>query len=330
MDWRSLKFDWNRARAFLVTAEEGSLSAAARSLGMTQPTLGRQVTALEQELGVSLFERVGRGLTLTAAGAGLLEHVRAMGQAASHVSLTASGQSQSIEGTITITASELIAAFLLPAPLARLRALHPGITVKLVASNQVHDLRRREADIAIRSGRPTDPALIATRLRDTPGNLYATPAYLKSIGRPTTIADLRRAHFIGFGDDDRFLSGLNALGFQLTEKNFPLHATAHMVLWELVKSGLGIGSVIEEVGDVEPLVERVLPKMAPIPVQAWLVAHREVHTSRRVRTVFDLLAAYFAPTARRKRDGSGVTPATVGTLPPKRAVERAAPKRRQR
>lgn len=299
-----MKFDWNRARAFLVTAEEGSLSAAARSLGMTQPTLGRQVTALEQELGVSLFERVGRGLTLTTAGAGLLEHVRAMGQAASHVSLTASGQSQSIEGTITITAGEIIAAFLLPPALMRLRELHPGITVNLVASNAIHDLRRREADIAIRSGRPTDPSLIATRLRDTPARLYATPGYLKSVGWPTTVADLRRAHFIGFGEGDRFLAGLNALGFQLTEKNFPLQATPHMVLWELVKNGLGIGSVIEEVGDREPSVERVLPAMAPIPVQAWLVTHREVHTSRRVRTVFDLLAAHFATRSPAFRAGS--------------------------
>jgi DNA-binding transcriptional LysR family regulator len=304
MDWRSLKFDWNRARAFLVTAEEGSLSAAARSLGMTQPTLGRQVSALEQELGVTLFERVGRGLLLTTTGAGLLDHVRAMGHAANHLSLTASGQSQSIEGTITLTASEVISAFLLPPVLARLRALHPGVTVKLVASNSIHDLRRREADIAIRSGRPSDPGLIATRLRDTPARLYATPAYLKSVGRPKTIADLRRAHFIGFADDDRFLSALNALGFGLSEKNFPLHATAHMVLWELVKSGLGIGSIIEEVGDVEPLVERVLPKMAPIPVPAWLVAHREVHTSRRVRVVFDLLAEHFAPRPAKRRSKS--------------------------
>jgi DNA-binding transcriptional LysR family regulator len=186
--------------------------------------------------------------------------------------------------------------------LAKLRLLHPSMTVKLVASNNVHDLRRREADIALRSGRPTDPGLVATRLRDTPARLYATPAYMKRMGRPTTIAGLRHAHFIGFGDDDRFMAGLNALGFDLGEENFPLHATAHMVLWELVKSGLGIGSVIEEVGDVEPLVERVLPRMAPIPVPLWLVAHREVHTSRRVRVVFDLLAEHFAP--RRPRSAS--------------------------
>jgi len=298
MDWRTVNFDWNRARAFLVTAEEGSLSAAARALGMTQPTLGRQVNALEAELGVTLFERVGRGLTLTAGGVDLLDHVRGMGAAASRVSLSASGQSQTIEGAICITASEVNAAFLLPPMLAELRRTHPGVEIKLVASNKVSDLRRREADIAFRSGRPTDPNLIATRLRDTPARLYATPDYLARIGHPQTMADLSGADFIGFTDDDRFLVHMNALGFALTRKNFPINTENHMVLWELVKSGLGIGAIIEEAGDAEPLVKRVLPSLAPFAVPAWLVAHREVHTSRRVRVVFDMLARAFAPSKR--------------------------------
>jgi DNA-binding transcriptional LysR family regulator len=300
MDWRSVAFDWNRARAFLVTAEEGSLSAAARALGMTQPTLGRQVTALEEELGVVLFEGVGRGLTLTAGGMDLLDHVRGMGEAANRVSLTASGQSQTIEGPITITASEVISAFLLPPVLAELRRSHPGVSIKVVASNAVRDLRRREADIAIRSGKPTDPMLVATRLRDTPARLYATSAYIEKLGHPSTAADLSRADFIGFSDDDRFMHGMNALGFDLTPKNFPIHTENHMVLWELTKRGLGIGVIIDEVGDAEPLVQRVLPALPPIPVPAWLVSHREVHTSRRVRMVFDLLLAHFGPAKRRR------------------------------
>jgi DNA-binding transcriptional LysR family regulator len=151
MDWRSVKFDWNRARAFLVTAEEGSLSAAARALGMAQPTLGRQVDALEQELGVVLFERVGRGFTLTPSGLELLDHVRAMGDAANRVSLTAAGQSQSIEGKICIAASETYAAILLPPIIAKLRQVEPGIHIEIVASTKASDLLRREADIAIRN-----------------------------------------------------------------------------------------------------------------------------------------------------------------------------------
>ena len=301
MDWSQVRFDWNRARAFLVTAEEGSLSAAARALGMTQPTLGRQVVALEEELGVALFERVGRGLVLTASGVGLLEHVRSMAEAASRVSLTASGQSQSVEGLVTITASEVVSAFLLPPILARLRRSHPGLELKVVASMAVRDLRRREADIAIRNGKPTDPMLNATRLRDTPARLYATPAYLRALGNPKTQAALSRADFIGFSDDgDRFLDGLNTMGFALTRKNIPVHTGNHLVLWELVKQGLGIGVIIEDVGDAEPSVERVLPSLPPIPVPMWLVAHRELHTSRRVRLVFDLAAEALGPSKRRR------------------------------
>jgi DNA-binding transcriptional LysR family regulator len=176
--------------------------------------------------------------------------------------------------------------------------MHPGVDIKLVATNAVRDLRRREADIAIRSGRPTDPNLVATRLRDTPARLYASPSYLKRIGNPQSVADLGRADFIGFRDDDSFMTGLNALGFDLTRKNFPIYTENHMVLWELVKNGLGIGAIIEEVGDAEPLVERVVPSMVPIPVPAWLVSHREVHTSRRVRMVFDLLVEHFGPSKR--------------------------------
>jgi DNA-binding transcriptional LysR family regulator len=298
MDWRSVNFDWNRARAFLVTAEEGSLSAAARALGLAQPTLGRQVGALEEELGVALFERVGRGLTLTAAGVDLLEHVRSMGEAANRVSLSASGQSQTIEGAITITASEVNSAFLLPPALHTIRRLHPGIEIKIVASNEVRDLRRREADIALRNGMPTDPNLVMTRLRDTPGRLYAAPGYLKRAGNPKTLAEVSRADFIGFSDDDRFMIGLNAMGFALTPKSFPLRTTSHLVLWELVKSGLGVGVIIEAVGDEEPLVQRVVPELV-IPVPMWLVSHRELHTSRRVRVVFDLLVEHFGRNASR-------------------------------
>jgi DNA-binding transcriptional LysR family regulator len=289
MDWRSVTFDWNRARAFLVTAEEGSLSAAARALGMAQPTLGRQVNALEQELGVALFERIGRGLTLTPNGLALVEHVRAMGDAASRVSLTASGQSQSIEGTIRITTTEVYAAYVLPPMIAKLRRLAPGITIEIVASNAVSDLRRREADIAVRNGRPTDLDLIAKKVKDDFAALYAAPAYLDRIGNPDTLAGFSQADFIGFDDNKALLEGLNSLGFSLTGRNFPVLTASHLVHWELVKQGLGVGVMPVRTGDAEPSVRRILPSMDPIEVPVWLVAHRELRTSRRVRLVFDFL-----------------------------------------
>ncbi len=290
MDWRSVKFDWNRARAFLVTAEEGSLSAAARALGLTQPTLGRQVDALESELGVILFERVSRGLTLTPSGLELLDHVRAMGEAAGRMSLTASGQSQSIEGSISITASEIQAAFLLPPIIEKLRREAPGIEVEIVASNTTIDLKRREADIAIRSFRPTQPDLIARKIRDDDAPFYATPAYLERIGNPQAPADLGRADFIGFDPVEMYLDGLNAIGLSLTRRNIPVITASHFVLWQLTLQGAGIGIVPDIVGDREPSVERVLPDMKPMNFPMWLVAHRELNTSRRVRFVFDFLA----------------------------------------
>lgn len=178
MDWRSVKFDWNRARAFLVTAEEGSLSAAARALGMTQPTLSRQVDALEEELSLVLFERAGRGLILTPSGLELLEHVRGMGEAASHVSRAASGQSQSIEGSICIAASEVYSALILPPIIQKLRREYPGISIEIVASNASSDLLRREADIAIRHVASSQPDVITKKIRDDEAFFYATHGYL--------------------------------------------------------------------------------------------------------------------------------------------------------
>ena len=162
-----MNFDWNRARAFLVTAEEGSFSAAARALSSTQPTVGRQVAALEQELGVTLFERIGTRLELTVSGLDLLEHVRAMGAAANQTSLAATGRSESVEGTVCITASEAITAFLLPPILQGLRLEHPGISLELIASNEVRDLQRREADIAVRNFAPKRPDLIARKVGES-------------------------------------------------------------------------------------------------------------------------------------------------------------------
>ncbi len=289
MDWRSVRFDWNKARAFLVTAEEGSLSAAARALGMAQPTLGRQVDGLEQELGIILFERAGRGLILTPSGLELLDHVREMGLAAGRVSLAALGQSQAIEGTICISASEIYAAVLLPPIIAKLRRLEPGIQVEIVVSNQPSDLRRREADIAIRSFRPTEPDLIAKKIGDADACLYASPDYIERLGNPTKPDDLRHADFINLDHSGMMLKGLNSLGLGLTEANFPIMTESYVVMWELVRQGAAIGILDAYIGDADPAVRRVLPDLKPITFTNWLVAHRELSTSRRIRMVYDFL-----------------------------------------
>ena len=291
MDWRSVNFDWNRARAFLVTAEEGSLSAAARALGMTQPTLGRQVTALEEELGVALFERGARGLELTPSGTDLVGHVRAMGEAATRLSMSASGQSQTIEGSICITATEVVAAYVLPSIVRELRRAHPGIEVEILASNETSDLKRREADIAVRAFRPTQPDLIAKHIPDIGAwSIYATPDYLDELGNPEKPADLADADFFTFDRTDRWPAALRDLGIPVTRENFPILVENHIVHWELTRQGAGIGVMPVVIGDADSKVTRALPDLPPLASDVWLVAHRELRTSRRVRTVFDFLA----------------------------------------
>ena len=295
MDFRAVSsFDWNRARAFLAAAEEGSFSAAARALSMAQPTVGRQVAALEAELGVALFQRIGNALALTAAGLDLLEHVRAMSEAALRVSLAATGQATSIDGSVCITASELIAAHILPRSVARLRREHPGIEIEIVASNSARDLRRREADIAIRNFTPEQPELVARKIGDRAARLYATRGYLRKLGSPKAPADLAKAEFFGFDRSDRMINGLRALGLPVGPENFPIVTENHLVQWELAKQGVGICIVMDEVGDSEPRVQRVLPELPPLPVPLWLVTHEELRTSRRIRVVFDLLAEELA------------------------------------
>ncbi|SDW19631.1 LysR family transcriptional regulator [Litoreibacter albidus] len=291
MNWSAISFDWNHVRAFLATVEEGSLSAAARATGLTQPTLGRQVAALEDAIGVTLFERVGRSLTLTTSGAQLVDHVRAMGDAATRISLAASGQSHSIEGLVRISVSDVLATYQLPKIIAQLRDTAPGIEVEVVASNAISDLLRRDADIALRHVRPEQPALIARKLADNRAYLYATPDYLTRIGSPTTLQGFKNAEFIGFGVPDEMLPHFVAMGLPLSRANIRYHSHSGVVGWQMVRQGLGVGVMSEEVARLSPEVVRALPDQSAIVFPTWLVSHRELITSSRIRLVFDVLAA---------------------------------------
>lgn len=294
MDWRAINFDWNHARSFLVTAREGSLSAGARALGLTQPTLGRQVSALEEKLGVALFERVGRGLSLTPTGLKLVEHVEAMSEAANLFSLAASGQSDSIEGNVVISASETTAAYALPAILLPLRHQHPGISLEIVASNAASDLKRREADIAIRGFRPHQPDLIAKRIVDIEVGFYAAPDYAGASDLSLKNLDFDCVSFLGFDQTDTMINELNKRDIPVSRKNFPVVCENHLVQWEMVKQGFGIGVMPVAVGDNEPKVVRVMKDIDRLTGEQWLVAHRELRSSRRIRAVFDFLAQALA------------------------------------
>lgn len=290
MNWQAISFDWNQVRAFLATAEEGSLSAAARALGQTQPTLSRQVAALEEDLGVTLFERAGRAMALTDAGRDLMEHVRVMADAATKVSLVASGQSQTVEGKVVITATGAAATYYLPPILRRIRDEAPGITLDIVTSNEVQDLTRREADISIRHARPTQPDLIAKLVGDSAAHLYASEDYIKSLGPIHTLKDVEHADFIGFDRNDELIAEMARHGLNLTPENFTINARAGTVMRELVVQGLGIGFLTRDVERLEPRIRPILPEALTLPVPVWLVTHRELHTSKRIRVVYDILS----------------------------------------
>ena len=290
MNSTSTTLDWNHVRAFLATAEHGSLSAAARKLGQTQPTLSRQVAALESRLGILLFERVGRRLQMTKGGRELLAQTRIMGDAADRLALAALGQSQSISGEISITASDVFSAFLLPPVLHRLRGLAPHLKINVVADNDIRDILKREADIAIRHSRPTQPDLIARLVRQATAHFYASSGYLKLHGRPKTLADMSEHDFVSIVSPQQILDFMLPLGLPLDEGNFPIGSQNGIVAWELAKQGFGIMIMADEVAALTTGIERVLPQMEPVEFPVWLVTHRELHTSRRIRLVFDLLA----------------------------------------
>ena len=293
MNAKNLNFDWNRAKAFLITAELGSYSAAAKVLNLTQSTLGRQVQALEEELGVVLFERVGKGIRITPIGLDLIEHVKLMAQGASKLSMAAQGQSEQLEGVVTISASEANSAFLLPPVIARIRELAPGIQIEIVAKNDSSDLRKREADIAIRNYQPKQPDLIMKKVADSLGNFYATKNFIKKYGPFKNKEDLSKASFISIGDVSIYIEGLKSFGINLTKDNFPVLTESHFVHWSLVKEGLAIGIMPHAIGDKEESVERVLKSLEGIPYSTWIVSHRELKTNRRIRFVFDQLVEYF-------------------------------------
>ncbi|RYG90625.1 LysR family transcriptional regulator [Loktanella sp. IMCC34160] len=289
----SPKIDWNHLRSFLATAEAGSFSAAAIALGTTQPTISRQVAALEATLGVTLFERVGQRIELTPAARDLVPMAADMNRAASAISRSAFGMSQTLAGEVRITATDLFASRILPPLIARMRAEAPEITIVLIPGNDHKNLQTREADIAVRNIRPTEPELIGTRLPDATGRFYAARSYLDRIGPINTLADLSRADFINIDDREGYLQFYQSMGFPVTAANFPYVTEDHNVMWEMVRAGLGIGPCDARVGDADPDVVPVLPDLPPIPFPVWLLVHRDVRSNRRVRHVFDFLAEAF-------------------------------------
>jgi DNA-binding transcriptional LysR family regulator len=283
--------DWTLLRSFLAVAEAGSLSAAARQLGTSQPTLGRHIRALEAALGISLFARAADGLRLTPDGTNLAPHARSMRDAAERLALAAAAQGAAASGTVRITASRVVAHYLLPPILARLRATHPAIEIELVASDATENLMFREADIALRMYRPTEPQVAARHIADLPMALYAARSYLDRAGRPDSLDALLRLQWVGFDRSDLILRTMRDLGISATRDFFATRCDDQLVYWNLVRAGCGVGGMQARIADADPMVERVAAFVELPPMPVWLTVAEPLRTSPRIRLVLEALAA---------------------------------------
>lgn len=289
-------FDWSLIRSFLAVLDQGSLLGAARRLKTSQPTLGRHIAELESQWGVVLFERTGRGLVPTTTALQLAESARAMEAGALQLSRTLTGTQSQTTGTVRITASVPVAVQLLPPILARMRLALPDIQVELVSSNQVSNLLRREADIAVRMVRPEQGTLVAKKIGSVGVGAYAHRSYLarqRPIRQPT---DLLQHELIGNDADPSILRGFQALGYPVTKEAFALRTDDFIAQWQAVRAGLGIGFVADYMAATDPDVLPVLAGLLPIPaLPMWLAVHREIRTNRRIRAVYDFLADALPP-----------------------------------
>lgn len=286
--------DWTLTRSFLAVAETGSLSAAARKLGLTQPTLGRHIAELEAALGLVLFTRQARGLALTESGAALMPDAQAMAAASARMALIAAGREGTVTGTVRLTASRVVSHHILPAILADLRQAAPGIEIELVPSDSTENLLFREADIALRMYRPTQLDVITRHVADLPTAIYAAKNYLDRHGRPETMEDLLKLDFVGFDRSDLILRMMRGLGLDRRREDFPVRCDDQVVYWNLVRAGCGVGGAQCNFADLDPLVERIAPFVTLPALPVWLTAAEALRQSPRIRRVFDHLARAFA------------------------------------
>lgn len=283
---------WELYRSFLAVLAEGSLSGAARALGLTQPTVGRHVAALEAAFGQTLFTRSQTGLLATEAALALGGHAEAMQRSAAALERAATGTGDGISGTVRISASEVIAVHVLPPALAQLRKAHPGLRLELVATNRVQDLLQREVDIAVRMTPPKQEALIARRVGDVALGLYARDDYLAERGTPQRLADLSRHALIGFDAETPFLRAARRKFPAWAREAFSLRSDSDLAQWALIQASCGIGFGQAALAARDSRLARVLASECSFTLETWVTMHEDLRSSPRCKAVFDALIGW--------------------------------------
>ncbi len=289
------QFNWALVKSFLAVLDAGSLMGAARKTGQQQPTLSRHIGELETQLGAPLFERTGRGVTPTALALAIADSARQMQAGAQGLTQQLVGSRRRTTGTVRISTSQVAATYLLPPILAELQAAEPGIQIELVASNQITNLLRREADIAVRMLRPAQSSLIARKLGEVHIVAAAHERYLALAGTPRKPQDLLQHRLIGYDLDTTIEQGFNKMGLPLTREHFAMRTDDQVAYGRLLAAGAGIGFVARYNLAHWPGVHALLPQLAIPPLPCWLVVHREIRGNPVVRQVYDHLAAAIPP-----------------------------------
>ena len=285
--------NWSLLQSFVAVAEFGSLSAAARAIELSQPTLSRHISELEKTLGYRLFDRASNGLNLSPEGKRLIKHANTMNDAAHRLVLQAGSKSETVSGTVRITASQMMASYVLPDILAELNKLEPNISIEVVASDKTENLLRREADIAIRMYRPTQDDVITRKVGELPLGMFASRTYVEAHGNQLSIEDLAKHRFIGYDRSTLIVDGFKRAGIEINRDFFAFRSDDQVVCWQMVIAGLGIGFNQRHLANSEPRVVEVQTDMIITPLPIWLTAHNELQHSSRVRFVYDFLATAF-------------------------------------
>lgn len=285
--------DWQWYRSFLAVLDQGSLSAAARALGLTQPTLGRHIDALESALQLKLFTRSFDGFAPTDAAQALKPYAIGLADTAAALLRTASGQREGVRGTVRITASEVVSVEVLPPILTALRQEHPELVLELVLSNQMDDLLRREADIAVRMVQPTQGALIARRVGAVELGMHARPDYLARCGTPKRVEELANHSLIGFDKETARLRRMQSTIGGFDRSLFALRADSDLAQLAMIRAGFGLGVCQVGLARREGLV-RVLPNPFSFPLDTWVAMHEDLRDSPRCAVTFAALVAGLA------------------------------------
>lgn len=296
--------DWHVYRTLLTVLEQGSLSAAARELGLTQPTVGRHIDALEDAIGSQLFVRSPNGLLPTDAALELKPYAETLAATSAALLRTASGHRERVAGTVRISASEVIGVEVLPPILAPLMAAHRDLNIELSASDAIEDLLNREADIAVRMAEPAQDQLLGRRIGEIPLGFHAHRRYIEQHGMPEEIADLAGHRLVGFDRQTAYIRTMMAR-FPLPDGlAFAFKSDNPLAQISAIRAGLGIGICQTGLAARDPDLLPVLPELFRIPLDTWVVMHAGIKTARRYRVTFDALVDglmnYVSGTARKR------------------------------